>query len=109
MTQAQLMKSVSDDWRSLPARRRKKYEAEAKREKERYARDTVLFTREFKRMFGDATAEQGANCKQTQEDQSPDCDEEAMEDDEEGEDEYEESGFSQWLPKGKQGRVSYGP
>ena len=46
------MKTVSDDWRSLPANRRKKYEDEGRREKLRYAKDSILFNREFKKMFG---------------------------------------------------------
>ena len=53
LSQAQLMKSVSDDWRSLPAKQKKKYEDEARRETLRYARDTILFKREFKKMFGE--------------------------------------------------------
>lgn len=84
------MKYVSDDWRSLPARRRKKYEVEAKQEKERYSRDTVLFTREFKRMFGSDDNKQEVDSKRKQNSNSFLDDDEVIEgDEEEGEDEIE--------------------
>ena len=77
------MKSVSDEWRSQPTRKRKKYETQAKKEKERYQRDTVLFTREFERMFGkDGSYDDRAAELQEQEDED-DYDEE--QDEEEGE------------------------
>ena len=53
MTQAQLMKTVSDMFRSLTPRNRKKYEEKAKLEKDRYLRDTERFTKEFNKMFSD--------------------------------------------------------
>ena len=53
LTQAQLMKAVSDKWRGLSQQKRQKYEKLALLEKQRYLEDTEQFTREFKRVFAD--------------------------------------------------------
>ena len=45
------MKKISDAWRSLPKRQRDKYEILASKEKERYLKDTIIFHKEFKRLF----------------------------------------------------------